>query len=433
MKKKLLAFTCALVFSGIAHAQTITTISGGFLNPGGMAHDSAYNIYVAEAGTGNDNGRISMIHFGIKYTVIDSLPSVFDTIIQDVVGPWRCYITNSGILTVIIGGKQEVNMGSIITFDISSYIPGGQPQTVADAIDIFHVASWALSNGFVDSDIFSAAWDSTGNTYISDAGANAIFRRDYLTNSITVVDTFPQIPNSTTPFPSYIDYVPTKIINGPDGNFLVSNLSGFPFLPGYASIVSVDSAGNDSTLVMGLTLAVDMELDSINNKIYVLQFGQFDTSTFIPIANSAMIVSIDSMGVIDTVASGFGPSAGMMADSSGGFYVTAVYAGTLLHITFPTAVHELHNYLEGVSVFPNPFNGELNININSPSASEISYEVHDLAGSLIFHSSLNVLPPGTTSIHWNGMDENGNHINKGVYFLTVRNGSRQVNFKLVSL
>jgi hypothetical protein len=432
MKRKLL-IVFVWMFAGISmHAQTFTTVATGLLYPAGVTMDSAGNIFVAEAGTGNNDGRISMIHSGIRYTVIDSLPSVFDTVIQDIVGTWRCYV-DSGMLTVIVGGKSEVNMGSIITFDISSYVAGGPYQTIADATGIFHVASWALSNGFTDSDIFSAAWDSSGNTYISDAGANAIFKRDAVSNMLSVVNTFPSILNTITPFPPFIDYVPTKIINGNNGNFYISNLTGFPFLPGLASIVSVDSSGIVDTLVAnGLTLAVDMQSDSIGNGLYVLQFGRFDTN-FVPMANSAMILHVDTAGMIDTVATGFGPSAGMVSDSAGGFYATEIYNGTLIHIQLATAIHNPVADGNNISVYPNPFSGELTIRIDLALPSDFSYEVHDVAGSLVYQSKVSELPHGIHSISWNATDDQGTHVKKGMYFLSVKIGAQRYNFKMISL
>jgi hypothetical protein len=429
MKKKFLLLSVLIAGSFYLQAQSFTTIASGLLNPVGMAHDSAWNIYVTEAGTGNHDARISIIHLGVRFTVVDSLPSVYDTVIHEVVGPWRCYITNN-MLTVIVGGKSGANMGSIFTFDISSYVAGGPAMSMADAVDVFHVASWALMNGFIDSDIFSAAWDSSGDSYIADAGANAVFKRD-LSNNLTVVDTFPAILNTVTPFPPYIDYVPTKIINGRNGNFYLCNLTGFPFLGGFSSIVSIDpSTGMDTVIASGLTLSVDMEMDSMDNELYVLQFGRYDTN-FMAIPNSAVIMSVDSAGNMDTIVTGFGPSAAMMADSADGYYVTEIYSGTLLHISLTTGIPNYYTSdAENLKVYPNPFRNELNIALSIPSATAVSYEVSDITGKLLYNNAQS-LPAGLNRIQWNGISNNGNRIVPGIYFLTVNTENRSFNTRII--
>jgi hypothetical protein len=330
-----------------------------------------------------------------------------------------------------VGGKEEINQGSIMTFDISSYVPGGPSLNVTDALDIFHVASWALSNGFTDSDIFSAAWDNYGNTYIADAGANAVFKRDILTNALSVVDTFPPILNTVTPFPPYIDYVPTKIIHGPADKFYLCNLSGFPFLGGFSSVVSLDSTGVDSIIATGLTLAVDMEMDTLTGDIYALQFGRYDTN-FQAIHNSAVITRLHTNGNIDTIAAGFGPSAAMMSDPFGGYYITEIYSGNLVHITFPLGIagYAINN-LNEVTAFPNPFKNELNIFLNLETNHHVSYEILDITGRGMIKKDLGTLAAGIHTIRWNGLSKNA-LLSKGTYILRVNSDSFAYNVKIIA-
>ena len=238
------------------------------------------NLIVAETGTGNNDGRVILIDAaGQKFTLVHSLPSYLDTATHEVSGPWRPYIAPDSSLWVIVGSGTDSSAGSIMQFSLAGVHPGSDSLTVADTTRIIHIQSWALSNGFMDSNVFSATWDANGNIYAADAGANAVLKIDPA-GTISTLDTFPAIPNTFTPFPPFIDYVPTKIISGMNNDLYLCNLTGFPFLRRLSQIVKMDLSGNISIQQQNLTQAVDMDMDSAGN-IFVLQFGLYD-SNFLP-------------------------------------------------------------------------------------------------------------------------------------------------------
>jgi len=273
--KKILLLTSVMLFigTGFLRAQvSMTVIANGFNRPIGIT-GTGDSLFVAESGTGNHNGKVSLIitPSNLLYTIIDSLPSSTDTTTGEVSGPWRAYLMANNLLKVIVGGGPDPNAGSIMTFDLSGFVPG-LPFTEANMVDFVSVQSWVLANGFVESDPFSAAWDSLGNTYIADAAANAVIKYD-VNQNFSVLDTFPDIPNIFTPFPPTIQYVPTRIINNADSGFYLCNLTGFPFLDNLSSIVWLDTAGNVSTYVNGLSQLVDLVQGPTSSDLYALQFG----------------------------------------------------------------------------------------------------------------------------------------------------------------
>ena len=76
--------------------------------------------------------------------------------------------------------------------------------------------------------------------------------------------------NPTPIGPPIIEPVPTAAVVGPDGALYVSQLTGAPFLTGFAQIVRIDANGTTSTYATGLTTVVDMAFGA-NGRLYALQ------------------------------------------------------------------------------------------------------------------------------------------------------------------
>jgi len=436
MKKILLIllFISGFMFAMISSVRaqiTFTQVASGLIRPIGISMGPSGYLLVAEAGTGNNDGRIDLVNPGnVTFIMVDSLPSFLDTVTQEVAGPWRAYYSANGILNVIVGGGPDINAGSILTFDVSTFIPGMPPLRVTDAIDVFHEQAWALSNGFAESDIFSAVWDSSGNVYMVDAAANALFKKD-MNNVVTVLDTFPDIVNFITPFPPTIDYVPTMIIHDGDSAFYVCNLTGFPFFGGLSSILHVDTAGNTTTYTSGLTQLVDMFADSVTGDLYALQFGRYDTN-FVPMPGSAMINHIAyGGGFIDTLVSGFGPSAGFMRDSTGDIYVTNILSGTVTRISFATGLSSIPRQTISLSAFPVPATNELNIHFSLEGNLPVTYEINDMTGKLIYSFEAGTLNKGEHTLRWNGMQSTGKKVAGGAYLLTLFAGENSYHLKVM--
>jgi hypothetical protein len=422
--KPMRKFTTVLAiafFAGVLvmNAQ-MTTVATGLTSPIGMCRSNGM-LFVAEAGTGNDDSKIVMIDsMGSIHTVVFGLPSSFDTAAHEVSGAWRPFIKNN-MLYVVVGGGPHPAAGSVLMYDMSSMNLGTDSVTIADTMNAILFSSWILSNGYSDSDPYSMTLEDDGEIYIADAGANAVFEADSAEN-IALTDSFPGIQNTFTPFPPVIDYVPTKIIDDGVGGYYVCNLTGFPFVPGIAQIAHIDSMDNVTTAYSGISVAVDMYMDSMTHDFYVLQYGVFDTMGN-PQQGSASIIRIQPGGAMDTVASGFGPSAGMVSDSMGGFYVTEIMSGNVLHIANPsTGIQSPLNNIGLLKAFPNPFSESTGVYFSLNTASAVVYSLHDKTGRIIYSKDAGTLNEGNHFIKIEEKDL-GKSLSSGSYFFTITTGS----------
>jgi hypothetical protein len=408
------------------NAQTITVVDSGLMGPVGICRDDFGNLFVAEAGSGNNDGRISMIdQSGNSFVVVDGLPSFFDTATNEITGPWRPYITADSMLWVIVGKGPDTSAGSIMQFDLTGWPIGSTVLTVADTTKFIDVQTWALNNGFTDSNVYSAEWDSDGNIYAADAGANAVIKID-TSGMMSVLVTFAPIPNPF-PGPPMIDFVPTKIISNMNGGFYICNLTGFPFLQGLSEIALLDTTGNVTTQVVGLSQAVDLQIDPMLN-LYALQFGMFDTTTFMFAPNSASIVRILTSGDVDTLATGFGPSAGMCRDTADGFYVTELMTGRVLHIAnTTTSVKDVTpKNVSNISAYPNPSSDNVTVSYRLEKSTDVNVSLTDQAGSIVYSKDFGKKESGNHTFELKDNSFDIKNISSGIYYLTINsNNSKQ--------
>ncbi len=76
--------------------------------------------------------------------------------------------------------------------------------------------------------------------YVVDAGYNSVHKIDLRTGRVRTLTTFAPLPNPAPFGPPFTDAVPDSIRPFRD-ELLVTFLSGFPFAPGAARIISVDA------------------------------------------------------------------------------------------------------------------------------------------------------------------------------------------------
>jgi hypothetical protein len=144
-----------------------------------------------------------------------------------------------------------------------------------------------------------------------------------------VLATFPNFANPTPVGPPQIQAVPTEIIfDGHD--FLVSTLTGFPFLDGAAVIYRVSLSGNVSVYQSGFTTLVSISDGSVYGHV-VLHYGTFGAMGFNANTGSLMIVNGNASTVI---VDGLNMPAGLKQINNHSWYVTSMGDGTLLKVDY---------------------------------------------------------------------------------------------------
>lgn len=100
---------------------------------------------------------------------------------------------------------------------------------------------------------------------------------------------------------------------------------------------------------------------------------------------------------------------------------------------FTTSTSDFNTKSDTVSVYPNPFSTNLNIEIQIADLSEMQdLSVYDLKGSLIYKFDKNQVKSGTSkTITWNGQTQNGSALKPGIYLLVFKTAKTSKTVKLV--
>ncbi|MCW5843375.1 MAG: ScyD/ScyE family protein [Caldilinea sp.] len=143
-----------------------------------------------------------------------------------------------------------------------------------------------------------------GNLWVADAGMNALLKVDPATGASEIVATFDPIPG-VFPNPNYdgemlTDAVPTGVAVA-DGGVYVSFLSGGPFIPGSAKVVSVAEDGAVSDFATGLTMLTDLRTGP-DGALYATQFGMFTEQG--PVPGSGAVLRIKEGDASEIVVPG---------------------------------------------------------------------------------------------------------------------------------
>lgn len=311
-----LVFACKDDEDPIPEPETLTATPfvSGLRMPIGFSLDEKGQLWITEAGTGNNDGSLVLItSAGVKTTVATGFPSVVaNGSIEGMSRP----LVKDGTLYLLHGVS-----GKLYTGNISSFKSGDAtlPLSHFQSEDIgAYVRSLNLTNP-VNSNLFDQVIGPDGHLYLVDAGANAIFKRDKTSKTVTK---FAAIPNIA----AGVESVPTGIVY--DGsNFLVSNLSGFPFAAGNARIFKVTTAGVVSEYKTGFTNLTHLTLTK-NNKPIVLQLADFGATGFQ--AGSGKILNEDKK----VLFTGLTMPTDLLRSGDREYYVLSYALGTIQKLTY---------------------------------------------------------------------------------------------------
>jgi sugar lactone lactonase YvrE len=285
-----------------AGAETWTVVVNALDNPRGLAFGPEGALYIAQAGSGGDglcgpgpegtrcygdSGAITRYDpaTGSITNVVTGLPSLAT---EDgglfAIGPNDLSFQGRGNLFFTIGfggdpnvreaqfgpdgaklarlGRATPNGNWRILEDLGEFEAGANP--TGDEVDSNPYGILALP----------------GQQVVADAGANALLQVRQ-NGAISALATFPNRLADAPPFLGLppgaqipMDAVPTSVAVGPDGDYYVGQLTGFPFPVGGANVYRVPKeGGTPEVFAAGFTHIVDLTFGP-DGSLYVLEIAK---------------------------------------------------------------------------------------------------------------------------------------------------------------
>ncbi|MGH3384542.1 MAG: ScyD/ScyE family protein [Nocardioidaceae bacterium] len=299
-----------------ADAEPWEVIAEGLDNPRQLtfAHHGAHHgaLYVTEAGTGGDactpgpmgqpacfgtTGAVTRLQHDQQRRVLTGLPSLGIFGGTEIVGPSDIAFNGMGnrfALLVGLGADPAVraalpeaagNLGSLLTGKVTR--AGWEP--FADIGD-FELAE-NPDGGLPDSNPVGMIRDG-GDYVVADAGGNALLEIE--DDDIETLAVFPDQTSGGATFQA----VPTSVAKGPDGAYYVSQLTGFPFVPGAANIWRVEEGEAPEVYAAGLTHVTDLAFH--DGDLYAVQISDTGLQTGL----DGSVVKVDTDGDHETVVDG---------------------------------------------------------------------------------------------------------------------------------
>ncbi|WP_413160914.1 ScyD/ScyE family protein [Capilliphycus salinus ALCB114379] len=345
-------------------AATFTRFATGLNNARGLTFGPDGELYVAIAGTGGgptspnsipspnvpgldlylgNTGAISKVSAdGTVTPVVTGLSSLALADGSNAVGPQDIAFDASGTPYILYGSvadpaQRDRTLNALAgspysendvlgTSELGSLYQAnfqtGQLTQLAD------LARYELQNnptgGDIDSNPNSLAID--GDTiYITDSGANNLFAYSRRENQLQLNTTFdpeivaldslkfpqglgppPAAPNDPTQAPETEDplfplqYVPTGVAVGADGNLYVAEFGGFPFPDGRSEITQIDGNGQQTTFADGLIQLTDIAF-APSGKAYATVLA---TESLALGGDRGKVVEIGTDGKVTTILDG---------------------------------------------------------------------------------------------------------------------------------
>ena len=339
MKQQIFALrvlAIAALLLGMAQAQALFAQDDGMAMPGevvaeglngpmGILIDPNGDIWVVDSGLGGDeevdgmdfSGQPVTIKYGPTARIVKI--SAADGVTVDVAA-----LTSVSNGTENEGGSRLALLDGVLYATGAGWHPAVVPSTAegplpgtgslwmigADGAISEAAPLWELErdnnpvSAEVDTHPYGLLAGADGTLWVADAGMNALLKVDPATGESEIVATFDPIPG-VFPNPNYdgemlTDAVSTGVAVA-DGGVYVGFLSGGPFIPGSAKVVSVAEDGTVSDFATGLTMLTDLRTGP-DGALYATQFGMFTEQG--PVPGSGAVVRIQEGDASEIVVPG---------------------------------------------------------------------------------------------------------------------------------
>ena len=307
-------------------APGVQTLATGLLAPLGVEADAAGRVWVAEAGTAKNDGRVSILNNG---TVVPAITGFDSRLFLGDVDGISHLLSANGLLYILHSN------GKLYKANVASYKIGDPPLLANDLpfedIGAFVIAQTAVGIVTDNPDKHSHPYHMVigpgGDLFIADAGANAIVRRANGTGALSILANIPGIKNPSPVGPPFVQSVPTGVIF--DGkNLLVSTLLGFPFPAGQALVYQITPAGVVSVYQQGFNSLTGLDL---NNGPIVLEYGTFGPMGWV--AKTGRLVRANNPGTT-VLATGLNLPTSLKKITDNSYFVVSLGEKSLLKVTF---------------------------------------------------------------------------------------------------
>lgn len=321
----------------VAAQEQYVVVADGLNGPMGLLLDDSGTLWVIESGMGGDTAVafpnrdtgtaqmgetaqvITVAGDGTK-TVVTTLPSIATS--EGLVGGARLAALNGKVYATVGQwlGEPTAEAG-IPNMGVVAEIQPGRATAVASTWDFERAEN---PDGLqTDSHPYGlTANPDAGLLWVADAGGNALLSVDPISGTVSLVTAFAGLP-AAEPNPARnneaaSDPVPTAVV-AKDGKLYVSLLSGAPFTPGSAKVVTVDADGTVSDYATGLTMLTDLRLGP-DDELYAVQFAEADANG--PKPNSGALVRIAEGTDSTVVLSGLAFPTSVAFTPAGDAYLT---------------------------------------------------------------------------------------------------------------
>lgn len=327
MAAGVLAVGLAISTASPAAAVEIDQVADGFAGPLGLAIGADGTVYVAQVFLGTltaidpEGDRTDLVTGEPVAGGVQALGRE-QVVYTTRVGEPGVPPSEASLMRVIAGGKTR-QLASLLAYEAAEnpdatnlYGFVDLDPACAAEVDAAFGGQVATSPfpGQVDSNPYAVAFDR-GGYVVADAGGNDIVRVD-ANGRVSTVAVLPPIdttigtevveefgaPECVVGATYRAEPVPTDVEVGPDGNYYVSSLPGFPEAPGTGSVFRVTRSGSVELVATGFSGAVDLAVTE-DGTIYVAELFGGQISQIVD-SDASVLVEVSEPAAIEIAPDG---------------------------------------------------------------------------------------------------------------------------------